>query len=87
VCRSFACSRRSPSELYRYADGESPQKPFRICDGRCFSCVSGALSVKSRNPVQPARRSNRAVSPSVVAIRARFFWSSPASKFSWLSWR
>jgi len=64
----------------RCADGESSQRPLRICDGRCFSCVPDATSVKSGNPAQQARRSNRRVGLSVVAIRGRF-WPSPASKF------
>jgi len=68
-------------EFCRYADGESSQKPFRICHGRCFRCVPDATSVKSGNPSQQARRSNRAVSLPVVAIRDRFFWPSPATKF------
>jgi len=68
------------AELHRYVDGELFQKLFRIFDGRCFSCVPDATSVKSGNPAQQARGSNRAVSRSVVAIRCRFFWPSPASK-------
>jgi hypothetical protein len=50
-CEGLLAPAGAAAELCGQADGESSHKLCRIWDGRFFSCVSDANSVKSANHV------------------------------------